>query len=365
MKTTSPLRTTLVFACLLSATGAMAEPDLILQTEPEETIIPLSGNAAIDNEGNIITTPVDTKLVCSSSSTETLCEDVLVSTDVFRVNGASEATVNQGESILFEWDSRGAWACEGFDFPGWTGTAKPPNDASVRIDTDNVSVGTYDPGLVCKNGSVEGEILTAKITVEETSSELTHCTDRAQLPSTWKQRTYGSNSCIFTDSHTLDTSKDCRFFDGIWPADWPGTSNQRVLNLGPGNGGREYVAIKFNSGNISADENGQISFNSPQTGGLVMNKLHYAISTCPGDFDKPAVDKEMGLGCYEQKEGRFNLNWGGSDWTGNEYVCGLQANTDYYLNILYSESPSGTVPSDLKPIAECTEGNGCGHRVTP
>ncbi|NEZ04585.1 hypothetical protein G4Y73_10530 [Wenzhouxiangella sp. XN201] len=362
----NPLAVRCTFAAVILATmaGAFAQSgsDLILKTEPEDTIIPLAGNVAIDSSGNIITTPVDTSLVCSAGA---LCDDVAVSAQTFTVDGSQETTVSQGQTVLLEWTSRGAWECEGFDFPGWTGIGKPPISGGVRIDTDGVPIGTYEPALLCHNGSVQSDTLTATINVEGASEETSHCTNREQLPSTWKQRTYGSRSCIFSDYHSLDTTKDCRFFDGIWPADWPGTSNQRVLNLGPGNGAREYVAIAFNSGSITTDVQDQISFNSPQTGGLDMNDLIYTISTCPADFDKPAVDEEMGPGCYVQRTGRFNLLWGGTDWVDHQSVCGLQPNTDYYLNVIYSSSPVGTPPSALEPIVKCTEGNGCGHRMTP
>ena len=190
------------------------------------------------------------------------------------------------------------------------------------------------------------------------------CSEREQLPSDWVRKTTGSNSCIWT-GFSLDGSKDCRFYGETWPQEWPGTTNSRNLTMGPGNGGKEYVAWEFNSGDISPTRRGQIAMENPQFDNAVSAPKIWTFSKCPGDFNKEIIEEEMGPGCYQPDQfgSLTTVFWGGTA-EASDSRCGLEANQTYYLNVIYTDSDAGTSPGDLEPHPSC-DGGRCGNNLAP
>jgi hypothetical protein len=117
--------------------------------------------------------------------------------------------------------------------------------------------------------------------------------------------------------------------------------------------------MEFNSGDIPIGTDRQINTNQPQTAGLDAEPFMMSISRCPGDFNEAAIEAEMGEGCI----GNDVVIWGGPDQQDTFFICGLEENTQYYLNFIFTNSPIGTSPSNIQP--NCTNPAGCGIRVTP
>jgi hypothetical protein len=83
-----------------------------------------------------------------------------------------------------------------------------------------------------------------------------------------------------------------------------------------------WIAIRFNTGSIIGT-GGIQSIESTKTSG----SRRGAISECPGDFDVPLRCQQVwGIG-------------GGIGWTTEGYpgACSLQPNTDYYLNVTFTD----------------------------
>jgi hypothetical protein len=285
----------------------------------------------------------------------------------FRFDGANAVNITkaEGEQLVVSWSTSNATSCQATGtMPGWQGTSIPTNSSSTSVTiTSGGSIGIQCDGP-------EGPVSRGPFTVTMTSGA---CASRA-MPTNWNQKTTGTNSCIHNEVNEgsgIKTSADCRRIDGIWSEDWPMSSTTKVLTMGFGNQGREYVAIGFNSGplsNFPAQGNAsQIIVNEAQVSNIKPRQKIWTISTCPGDFNKAAIveDPATGVGCYkrDQSTGNENFLWGRmADWESTTQVCGRQPNTDYYLNIIYSNSPDGTAPANLEPHPDCV-GQRCGNRI--
>lgn len=353
--------------------GALSAQDkqLILQTDPEPTVIDLTGSLQIDSDGSINATPVDPE-ACTATGT---CEGVAVDITSFSANSQeSSVSVSQGTALEFRWASRGAWACDGGGLTGWTGTGKlPTNTAGESVATGTLNPGNYTATLACYNGTIQADPQQSiAIEVVEDSNPPPEGCENRTLPSDWVRLTDGGNSCSYkygTAGHGLDTADDCRFFgktdghNGVWPWPWPEqTSFQKVLGVPSDNNGKYYIALEFNSGSIPSGTTRTINVNLPQTSSLENERKLISISQCPGDFNKSAIDTEMGAGCI-MASFTSGIQWGGADKASDMFVCGLESNTRYYFNVIFTSSTLGTSPANMQP--NCTNTAGCGSRFTP
>lgn len=358
----------------LCATPLLAQDkQLILQTQPDPTVIDLTGSMQIDGNGNISVTPVDLEACTATGS----CEGVDVSISSFTANGQGSAlSVPQGQSISFRWTTRGAWACDGGGLTGWSEVGKlPSNSTGESVATGTLNPGNYTATLSCYNGSVIADpSRSVDIEIVEDDNPPPPppqgCENRT-MPSDWNRMTSGSNNCSYRFGITgngLDDNDDCRWFgkdgthSGVWPWPWDEqVSFQKVLGVPSSNNGKHYIALEFNSG-TAPDGEKTINVNVPQSSNLENAQKLISISTCPGDFNKQAIDSEMGPGCLLQSF-TTALDWGGAEYISDPFSCGLQPNTRYYFNVIFTNSPPGTAPSDIEP--NCTNFEGCGSRFTP
>lgn len=138
---------------------------------------------------------------------------------------------------------------------------------------------------------------------------------------------------------------------------WPGTNNSTNLGVLKG----EYFALSFTTGDLDASSQGQINReNLSGVGGgsndIGLGPLIASFSQCPGDFDpnSPAVPAPD---CVSRHRAIFqSIQWGGP---GSGRNCELDPNTDYYLNVVYTESDVGQLPPDQ---ATCQDDKPrCGH----
>jgi hypothetical protein len=359
--------TTLFFLSVASMVAA--EPkSLILQTEPEPTVIELIGSVEIlPSSGDILAVPADPE-ACSGSDevVEVSCDDVQVETSSLSVDSN---TVEQGRNVRFTWSSKGAWSCAATGFGSWENDSREPFGTNLSVSTSNIAIGTHTAGLTCLNGPVTGQTRSVSITVEEPDEDtdpapVPAACDGRGMPSNWNRMSTGTNSCHFQLNQHIQTS-DCRFFEEIFPFPFDDKGgNQRVMGMRGNNGGRHYVALEFDSGSYPGGAQDNLDINQPQTSGLNNRRKLISISQCPGDFDAAKIADEMGPGCIRESF-TDNLRVGGSDFVSDPNRCGLQPNTTYYLNILHTNSPVGTSGGDIEPHPDCGDGtSGCGSRYT-
>jgi hypothetical protein len=138
---------------------------------------------------------------------------------------------------------------------------------------------------------------------------------------------------------------------------WPGNNNSTNLGVLKG----EYFALSFTTGDLDASSKGKINREQLSGAGggsndIGLGTLIASFSRCPGDFDPnspalPAPD------CVTRHRALFEgIRWGGP---GSGENCELDSNTDYYLNVVYTESDVGQLPPDQ---ATCRDDRPrCGH----
>jgi len=296
------------------------------------------------------------------------------------VNGVSTSTsIDQGDSVTIVWSSQNASSCTALgNFPGWAGT-KALSDTEILSNTSQIGVGSYTISLRCSNSGGLSPVASVGLSVNNPDDPPpAECSDRLLLGqgslNNWVRKTTGSNSCVWnTRAGAVDQTVDCRNFGdaagggpvGVWDLPWPAQSSTRNLTIS-GNQGRQFIAMAFNSGNISATHVGRMTQEVPQFAGANAGFKLWSISKCPGDYNKALIDAEMGPGCVFRE--RTNLiqafEWGGPSFESDELRCALQPNTDYYFNIIWSADQPGTPPEQIVPFQACQTAR-CGMNATP
>ena len=373
------LKTFLATSLILFAFPGFAEEEgtrwLFLETEPEQTPIQLIGSLIFTADGNMVGTPVDPEVCSGDSGGDLTCDDldVSVGASTFRGNnGTTSVTVEEGNSVSFTWSSRGAWECEGrsTDLVNWDGrTGLPPSSAQATTSQRTLStaglarVTPYTATLRCANGPVWVDE-SVSITVTEPDGETetpTGCdAPERQPPSGWTRLTTGNLTCVRTNTGNLVSSADCRDWLGIWPDGLLGTSGQTRRFALRNSNARDYIAIKFNTGDMSPTATGAFGLNTAS--GFESARKIMTVSKCPGDFSYDAIKAETN--CLRATTIQ-SLFWGGEDAAP---PCTLEANTDYYWNIVYTEAPleSGLTGQDIQAHSLCAEsGITCGNVVNP
>ena len=344
---------------------ATDEKALILQTEPEETIIPLQGNLSIRADGNILATPLD-PTVCGGGVVS--CEGVEVTIGSFSANnvvGTAEGSsspgsvsISQQDPLTMRWDSLGARSCTASGtLPPWTATQTRPvvsPAAGIGLNVSDVEPGIYIAELQCQNGGVSSQRFGIQVAIEEAPEDPppgTQCGTSRRLPSSWTQRVTGCAS--LQGGFPISGASDCSTYASVF-----GSSLQNAAGMtrNVGMGGNQYVAMEINTDNLSATRTGRISVEFAQPA-MPSGNYMITISSCPGDFNQTEVMADTG--CYFHNPS--NVNWGGSQTSEN---CKLTPGQTYYLNFIFTSSPVGTSPANLQPVSSC-EGTTCGKQFAP
>lgn len=325
-------------------------PTLILQTSPQETEIEIESSVSLLANGDLRATPVD-KSICQTTNT---CEGVTVSVTNFNSTSANNRTltVDEGSAAILAWQSVGATACDAQGtFSGWTSKGALPPDsrdatsAQVTVPTasGDAAGSPYELKLQCRNGSVASTVSatsTLSLVVNEVvAPSPTSCEGREPITG-WTRLTTGSLGCLLDDS-----SADCREWSpNLWPNPFLESNGLTRKILTNRSDQRQYVAIRFNTNNMSPTQDGRINLES--AGGSVRKEpLIVTISKCPGDFNPDQV-----TGCYFTP--LFSFRWRGPQ-SSSSASCILEPDTVYYLNMLSSSSASGTLPQNIQPVEAC------------
>lgn len=346
------IRQFLLFFLLLIASSAFAQsgPILILQTAPESTEISLRDSVVIGSDGTITATPVDDN-VCQSTGS---CEGVTVSVTSFDSPSEQSGTItlNEGSSFELTWRSSGATACQpAGDFQPWLNKVTLVPDSRDAISSSRTLSTTgaaasspYELKLQCTNGTVSSTIDNAStlnlVVNDVVPPSPTSCDGREPIAG-WQRLTTGSLSCV-----NGDPSANCRNWDTVWPTSFLQTSNQTRPILTNKSGKRQYVAIGLSTAEMSSTASGR--FDIYPANQVSKEQIIVTLSKCPGDFnpDQPS-------GCY------FHHPFGNFKWrapqSSNSAGCVLEPNSDYFLNILSSNSSNGTLPANIQPIESCED----------
>lgn len=204
-------------------------------------------------------------------------------------------TIAEGESTTLSWATQNASSCTasgavGVD--GWSGTvATQSAGTQISIDTS----GIYGFTLTCVDAEGGDDVSTSVVTVSQAS--------------------------MCTEPTLAGNIQDWRSF---WLVNFPKpTYDNRFLTVTRSG----YHAIRFNTGDIQSS--GRIvTIETTVTDGVRLG----TISECPGDFEvEPECSHLWGIS-------------GGINWTTNGKVgsCALKPNTDYYVNLTYTDGTSGS-----------------------
>lgn len=324
--------------------------DLVLKTQPTDTVIPLTGNLVLQADGSIEATPTDTS-VCQATNS---CEGVSVTVSEFEFsNGATSIQVEEGDSVVLSWRALGATNCRATgSYSPWAGKGLvgiSSGDVSTTVRTVNTSVGDFantplSLGLRCFNGTIED---TSTVTVNLTEYQPpeppspTSCVGR-EPPVGWTQ-SYGGSFAEWTDVYGWYNG----FLDSV------GLAGAVFTNY---SASKQYASIRFNTNGMTTTAAGELPANTINT--VRRPPVVMAISKCPGDFHDPQV-----TGCLAKPSAFALFRWRGpnSSFATN---CVLEPNTTYFLNIAPTSSAVGTDPDDFVPIAECAT-EPCGVLIAP
>jgi hypothetical protein len=288
----------------------------------------------------------------------------------FLINGQAQTlTVQDGDVLMPEWNSLGAWSCEASGtFPGWDDDDLPPRsdwDAEPPMLTTS-GLGSDKPYLLrlrCRNGpgwSDDGQYQQISVTVTG-SAPAPECSERLP-PAAWTRLTTGPMSCLIESGTSFDNSADCReWTPGIWPQGIFQSSGQLRTIAAARNDSKQYVAIRFSTDGMTPTTVGSIMSSAPPIGNVNTRRIA-TISSCLGDFHHEAV--MLDTGCYFEigSFGQSIIMYGG---TSTSESCRLQPGQDYYLNIIPTFSSTGTHPDALTPTSACGAPSACANNYQP
>lgn len=272
----------------------------------------------------------------------------LPTVELFTINGQSgEVSIQAGQTLHLAWQVSGAQVCQGQgQLPGWSGPL--PHAGSTMLSSAAIAPGeSAAVRLVCANpeGVTETEITVSAQPPPPPVPE--ECVGR-QPPAHMSR----ASQCLWNNS------ADCRSFDAVF-GPFPGWSITRQFQLGPG----QYAAMAFNSGSAGTFQRARIEASEPQWGVMSGRRL-VTISRCPGDFS-PEPGTATGR-CYVASQStlapliRFSF-----DQVFQHQDCVLEPNTDYFLNIVYTDSAEGTPTADLQWRCNNSSTATCGTLLLP
>lgn len=273
--------------------------------------------------------------------------------NTFTVDGAQNATINEGTPVEVAWNSTNTSSCEsGGTLPSWVQLDTLTSDGSIQASTSGLPNNDYTLTLSCIGPDDSAQAPDLTVTVEN-SSATNDCATR--LPPANLAR---ATSILVSGGD--NASEYSSVFGGPFPGD--GSGAQIAILDG------QYAAMRFTTGNILATAIGQFQStilqplpNNTATGGDV-NRL-WSISKCPGDFRKTVLDSELGPGCVQGGTDQSAFEIGGTDAFNDSGQCALESNTTYFLNLLYTnEAPPTTETEHAALQGACTESK-CGNII--
>lgn len=219
---------------------------------------------------------------------------------------ATPATLDQGATTTIAWTTTNAVSCTPTGGTAeWQSTTITPLASGNKVLT-MATPGNYLLTLTCNGDGADN-------TASKTVSVTVNSTD--------------PNTCP-----TPPLAGNTQTWSSFWGVNWPSpVYDNRFLTI-PRFG---YVAIKFNTGNVS-DDGRLITIESTQTDGIRFG----TVTQCPGDFSATvpsACKKTWGLG--------GSIRWATNGVSG---ACQLLPNKDYYFNVTFTDGNNPLVSTCSK-----------------
>lgn len=312
----------------------------------------------IDPASGALEATASSAFSCSSG-----CDEVKVSLATadggsFNVNGESAFSVTEGGSVRFNWEARGGWVCTGNMFDaagafltvgGWSDGSELPPRGARSVSLADLAPGSYTASVTCSNGP-NNSFTSATVDIEILKSGF-------EITDACKGRQPGSvqaSKVCWQGNETVD----CFSYANVF-GDFPLQGSQNGIEFIQHN--NTYTSMKFSTAGMT-EKQGSWQFEIPQLDGGQGPKL-VTLSQCPGDFDKKAIDAEMGPFCYAPTGSTGTVSWKRDGVLGAR--CELEIGPTYYLNILYTTDPGGTPPSDLTWDCNGKDSALCGNLLVP
>lgn len=363
LKAMSLIKSFALFATWLfiSATVLANDPVVIEIEQDGEVVlsIPLDTSKPVDIDSvtGWLRATADQDFSCTSEP-GVGCEGVEVSMEspVFGSFSVQPASVASGGNVTLTWASTGAWQCEGSGLAGtdWAQGLKAPSGSQVvTVDLDP---GDYEVNIRCFNGPVEDTRGPLEVTVTDAADP------DPGVPAFCQGRQPENMNA--TVNCVPGSNLDCRNYESVYRAPFPGLRQARQIFSNR----NEYIAMQFTvPSDISSSAEGAWAWVTPQQVPSFTGLNLQTISRCPGDFNEQLIEDEMGANCYLKQSGlsptvRWAIQGGGSSSR-----CLLQPGETYYLNVLYTNSPAGTLPDDLnwQCGTESPGPNTCSNNTAP
>jgi len=275
---------------------------------------------------------------------------------------SDSGSVPEGAPVTFDWESRGAYACDGVirdDTGQVVRNWAPAPDALPRgpltialVDNggNSLPVGEYSATVRCRNGGPD--FASGPIGLSITGTNIPkECQGRQPL------NEGGSGLMEIKVQCSLDSDLvNCTDYSSVF-GPFPG-SNSAGKNLFANRD--EYWAMKIETGSSISAPGGFWEFTEPQLQINATGSRLLTLSKCPGDFDQQAIEQEMDGICYV-KTGGFTstIRWQRPGESGT--ACVIEPDSTYYLNVLYTADPAGTPPNEL--TWSCGESSACANNI--
>lgn len=167
-----------------------------------------------------------------------------------------------------------------------------------------------------------------------TCSDLPHGDDGEVGPADCSQRqppagmTRQMRGCSLSNSWA-----DCTSYKDIFGG-FPGTTSFRFLQIGK----PKYIALEFEVDRPISSAKFGINTEALQHVDITYTPPTWSVSTCPGDFNKQAIEEDFGRGCFRTGFTGARFELGSGDYRDSPSVCGIDfvPGQKYYLNITYT-----------------------------
>ncbi|MEX0915582.1 MAG: hypothetical protein WD397_01520 [Wenzhouxiangellaceae bacterium] len=352
----------LLVLCTVSVTPLVFAQSTIELEQPDGTVlsIPLDTN----EEPAVRINPGTGSLEAKASPAFSCSGDCQISFDgadggFFIVDGDTSTTVPETGGVTFDWRARGAWQCRGTGLPGttWSDPGKNPwGPFSVSVSPLEPGT-TYQAALECSNG-VGNTVVSDTVEIRVQENDI-------QIPAECEGRQPASAVptalCELSTHNTWIGSTNCFEYASLFGQEFPGFTGQgKNFALERDT----YVALEFSTAGLSHSK-GLWTFETPNLAPTTRGPRLMTISQCPGDFDRDAIEAEMGSNCYVRTDTlQKSVFWKQAGTSGAR--CELDLDKTYYLNMIYTTDPAGTPPAELEWACGSNEStSGCGDLTAP
>jgi len=356
MQPTSPYYFRLMIAGLLTASVSHG----VAQTEPDPVLHLLSEPAQdieLDADQPVTIDPVTGNLTVVPRFPTQACQgggggcDAMVEVLEFNPN-QNPIQRFSSEQLTVDWDSRGAWECQGKGSPGLNNTAwvSPNNNprlprGSAGFGLSSVPEGMHTLELECSNGTVTDSLTRQLEIVQVTAGD---CTGRDAPSNLTRETSILRNNPGKTTEEWNDV-----FGSSADPVSFPdGTTITQIIRIDR----NKYAQIDFTTVNMQQGDSGFFDLTSAVTStDAEVGRMLFAISECPGDFGAALSDNCRRILRPDRPNGIF--------WAANSVAgandCVLAPDTQYFLNIVPTTELPTTQDVDWSCNGETTSLNAC------